>query len=56
MGADGEQIRRREADRHAACGTSLDERGHCSRCGVFPGPQDIISERVPTGPTFATTR
>jgi hypothetical protein len=36
--------------RHAACATGLDERGHCSRCGVFPGPQDIVSERVPDRP------
>ncbi|HEX5224485.1 MAG TPA: helix-turn-helix domain-containing protein [Solirubrobacteraceae bacterium] len=30
--------------KHATCGSLLDEAGHCARCGVTPGPQDIVSE------------
>jgi DNA-binding HxlR family transcriptional regulator len=33
--------------KHASCGTPLDDRGHCSTCGVTPGPQDILSEPRP---------
>jgi DNA-binding HxlR family transcriptional regulator len=29
--------------RHAACGTPLDARGHCAKCGVIPGPEDIVT-------------
>jgi DNA-binding HxlR family transcriptional regulator len=29
---------------HAACGTTLDERGRCTTCGVTPDPEDILSE------------
>ena len=27
--------------RHAACGTEIDERGTCPKCGVIPGPEDL---------------
>jgi DNA-binding HxlR family transcriptional regulator len=27
--------------RHAACGTEIDERGACPKCGVIPGPEDL---------------
>jgi DNA-binding HxlR family transcriptional regulator len=30
--------------KHAACGTLLDDSGHCSTCGVSPGPEDILTE------------
>jgi DNA-binding HxlR family transcriptional regulator len=30
--------------KHAACGTQLNEAAYCTRCGVTPDPQDIISE------------
>ena len=30
--------------KHTACGTPLDDRGHCGTCGITPGPQDILSE------------
>ena len=30
--------------KHAACGTPLDDRGHCPTCGTTPGPQDILTE------------
>ncbi|HTX11413.1 MAG TPA: helix-turn-helix domain-containing protein [Solirubrobacteraceae bacterium] len=30
--------------KHAACGTRLDDRGRCSRCGLTPGPEDILTE------------
>jgi len=28
---------------HAACGTALDERGNCSKCGRIPGPEEIVT-------------
>jgi DNA-binding HxlR family transcriptional regulator len=28
---------------HAACGTALDDRGACPRCGVTPDPGDIVT-------------
>jgi DNA-binding HxlR family transcriptional regulator len=30
--------------KHAACGTLLDDEGKCPRCGLTPGPEDIITE------------
>jgi DNA-binding HxlR family transcriptional regulator len=27
--------------RHAACGTQIDERGTCPKCGLTPGPEDL---------------
>ena len=30
--------------KHAECGTKLDDRGACPRCGVTPGPEDIVME------------
>jgi DNA-binding HxlR family transcriptional regulator len=30
--------------RHAACGTTLDGRGHCASCGLTPDPDDILTE------------
>jgi DNA-binding HxlR family transcriptional regulator len=27
--------------RHAACGTQIDERGACPKCGLTPGPEDL---------------
>lgn len=29
--------------KHAACATNLDERGECARCGLTPGPEDILT-------------
>lgn len=29
---------------HAACGTTLDDRGTCPACGVTPAPEDILTE------------
>ncbi|HLH99337.1 MAG TPA: helix-turn-helix domain-containing protein [Acidimicrobiales bacterium] len=29
---------------HADCGTPLDDGGSCPRCGLVPGPEDIITE------------
>jgi DNA-binding HxlR family transcriptional regulator len=28
---------------HATCGTLLDDEGRCSRCGITPGPPEIIT-------------
>jgi DNA-binding HxlR family transcriptional regulator len=33
--------------KHAACGTPLDDNGHCPACGVTPDPQDILTEPRP---------
>ena len=30
---------------HADCGTALDDRGACPRCGTIPGPEDVVSVR-----------
>jgi DNA-binding HxlR family transcriptional regulator len=30
--------------KHAACGTPLDDHGHCPTCRITPGPEDILSE------------
>lgn len=30
--------------KHAICATRLDDRGYCSKCGVTPGPGDILTE------------
>jgi len=30
--------------KHAACGTPLDDDGHCPTCGITPGPQDLLTE------------
>jgi DNA-binding HxlR family transcriptional regulator len=30
--------------KHAACGTRLDDSGHCATCDLTPGPQDILME------------
>jgi DNA-binding HxlR family transcriptional regulator len=30
--------------KHAACGTTLDDRGHCATCGLTPDPDDILTE------------
>lgn len=35
---------------HPACDSPLDDRGICSRCGVAPKPQDILTV-VPDGPS-----
>jgi DNA-binding HxlR family transcriptional regulator len=29
--------------KHAACGTLLNDHGHCPTCGITPGPEDILS-------------
>jgi DNA-binding HxlR family transcriptional regulator len=29
--------------KHAACDTQLDDYGRCTKCGVTPGPQDILT-------------
>lgn len=31
--------------KHAACGTRLDDAGHCPECQVAPTPEDIITAR-----------
>jgi DNA-binding HxlR family transcriptional regulator len=33
--------------RHAACGTQLADSGSCPRCGLAPGPEDIVTEPRP---------
>jgi DNA-binding HxlR family transcriptional regulator len=33
--------------KHTSCGTLLDDQGHCTECGVTPGPEDILSEPRP---------
>ena len=33
--------------RHASCGTLLDRAGACATCQVTPGPEDIMTERLP---------
>jgi DNA-binding HxlR family transcriptional regulator len=30
--------------KHAACGAALDDQGHCPKCGITPGPQDLLTE------------
>jgi DNA-binding HxlR family transcriptional regulator len=30
--------------KHADCGTALDQVGHCAKCGLTPGPEDILTE------------
>lgn len=30
--------------KHAACGTTLDDRGYCRKCELAPGPEDILTE------------
>src|SRR6266487_6264640 len=30
---------------HAACGTRLDDRGHCAACALTPGPEDVLVKR-----------
>ena len=30
--------------KHAPCGTALDDHGRCSRCGLTPDAEDILSE------------
>jgi DNA-binding HxlR family transcriptional regulator len=37
--------------RHAACGTDLDERGGCPRCGIAPPPEDVVTATVTTKPS-----
>ncbi|MBA2323151.1 MAG: helix-turn-helix transcriptional regulator [Pseudonocardiales bacterium] len=32
---------------HAACGTPLDDAGHCTDCDVTPGPHDVLSAPRP---------
>jgi DNA-binding HxlR family transcriptional regulator len=32
---------------HAACGTALDDRGDCPRCGVTPEPGEIVATPIP---------
>lgn len=41
----GDRHRHRNARtyKHVACGTRLDERGHCPRCALTPGPEDILT-------------
>jgi DNA-binding HxlR family transcriptional regulator len=34
--------------KHAACGTLLDDEGKCPRCGLTPGPEDVITEPHPS--------
>jgi DNA-binding HxlR family transcriptional regulator len=33
--------------KHAACGGKLGDSGQCTRCGVTPGPEDILTELRP---------
>ena len=33
--------------RHASCGTLLDRAGACGTCQTTPGPEDIVTERLP---------
>ena len=32
---------------HAVCGTPLDERGDCPKCGITPPPQDVMTKPKP---------
>jgi DNA-binding HxlR family transcriptional regulator len=41
---DRHQFRNSRAYKHAACGTTLDERGDCARCGLTPEPEHILTE------------
>jgi DNA-binding HxlR family transcriptional regulator len=37
--------------KHVACGTPIDGRGDCPRCGVTPAPQDLVTEPLPDRPS-----
>jgi DNA-binding HxlR family transcriptional regulator len=39
--------------RHATCGTQIDERGACPKCGLTPGPEDL---QMATSPGRAIKR
>lgn len=34
---------------HVPCGTPIDDLGSCPRCGVFPGPADLIRQPLADG-------
>jgi DNA-binding HxlR family transcriptional regulator len=40
---DRHRYRNSRTYKHVACGTRLDERGHCPECAVTPGPEDILT-------------
>ena len=40
---DRHRYRNSRAFTHAACGTTLDPRGHCPACDVTPPPEDIVT-------------
>jgi DNA-binding HxlR family transcriptional regulator len=40
---DRHRYRNSRTFKHAACGTVLDERGNCPKCGLIPGPEDIVA-------------
>jgi DNA-binding HxlR family transcriptional regulator len=40
---DRHRYRNSRTFKHAACETALDEAGHCAKCGLRPGPEDILS-------------
>jgi DNA-binding HxlR family transcriptional regulator len=44
---DRHRYRNSRSFKHAACGTELDDRGRCPRCGLTPDPADILSEPRP---------
>jgi DNA-binding HxlR family transcriptional regulator len=40
---DRHRYRNARTYKHAACGTSLDDRGHCGTCDLTPEPRDILT-------------
>lgn len=41
---DRHRYRNSRVYKHAACGTALDEAARCSKCGLAPPPQDVLTE------------
>jgi DNA-binding HxlR family transcriptional regulator len=41
---DRHRYRNSRVFKHVACGTELDDRGRCRRCGLTPDPDDILTE------------
>lgn len=41
---DRHRYRNSRTYKHATCGVALDEHGRCDKCGLTPGPEDILTE------------
>jgi DNA-binding HxlR family transcriptional regulator len=41
---DRHRYRNARTYKHATCGVALDKRGRCPKCGLTPGPEDILTE------------